>query len=358
MVRLFPLLLTTVLLPVAAPAQDTTPPAVQLPAPAPTPVPTAVPTTSFPRDRPFFPGTPTASPTPVPSPTATLTPTPTQTSRPAARATATRTRVPEPVPIPRPSPRASTDVERPSPATPTPSAEPSATPSPASTPPPIETVVLPPGHETAPVWPWFVGGAVVLGLLAIGWAALRRRGEPRTQPVEPVFHPMPLPAARIALAVRPTRAGLNLLSATVDTEVTLSNAGDAPAHDVRAELRLFSLTNGQDAELAAFYDEPIVRPSTPAFTLHPGEERRFRVVAALPHGDIRPITAGGRPMFVPLVALSVRYRDGQVERQAAQAFAVGVERVDSAKLAPLWLDAPARQYEGVAARAHAGVLER
>lgn len=364
MVRLplFSAFVAIALLSAAADGQNTTP-TLQLPAPSPTPVPTTPapsPTTSFPRDAPFFPGTPSATPTPVPPSTPVVTPTPRATATPAP------IRTPRAAATPRSTP---SDAKTPSPE-PTPSAAP--WPEPTATPPatavpaptPTRTAVLPEQGDAAPIWPWLVGAAAALALLAVGWSALRRRGAPDEESVAqtpvfqpPVFQPLTLPIARIGLAVRPTRAGINMLSATVDTEVTLTNVGDAPAHDIRAELRLFSLTNDQSPVLDVFYAEPITRPSTPPFTLQPGEERRFRVVAALAHADIHPITAGGRPMFVPLLALSARYRDGDAARGMAQAFAVGVERVDSAKLAPFWLDAPARSYDQVAARAHGAVRE-
>lgn len=164
--------------------------------------------------------------------------------------------------------------------------------------------------------------------------------------------------ARLSVDVRPTRAGINLISATVQCEVTLANVGEAAAHDIRAEARLLSAHAEQEADLAAFYLQPPGRPVTPAFALEPGEERRFRVAVALVHDAIRSMTANGRPMFVPLVAISARFRDGDADRQAAQAYAVGVERTDSSKLAPFWLDVPGRSYDTIAARPHAALQDR
>jgi hypothetical protein len=46
-------------------------------------------------------------------------------------------------------------------------------------------------------------------------------------------------------------------------------------------------------------------------------------------------------------------RDGQT----AQSFAVGIERVDSPKLAPFWLDQPPRTVTEVGARAHGEAIE-
>ncbi|MGJ3625791.1 hypothetical protein AB5I41_29830 [Sphingomonas sp. MMS24-JH45] len=75
-------------------------------------------------------------------------------------------------------------------------------------------------------------------------------------------------------------------------------------------------------------------------------------MATLPRGDIAVVTVGERPMFVPVAAVGVRYRSGEVAGQTAAAFAIGVEREGAAKLAPFWLDAPARMHDTVAARPH------
>lgn len=224
----------------------------------------------------------------------------------------------------------------------------------ASAPGAIETVVLPP-RVTPPLWPWVAGAA---GLLTLAFAvtSLRRRepDEPWEEPAAaPPLPPEPPPRpARLTLAFRPTRAGLNLISATVDGEVTVRNEGDLPAGDVRADLALFSAREERSDELAAFFAAPVARPATPAFVLAPGEERRFRVVAALPHDAIQALDAGGRPMFVPLVGVTAHYRADAEERRVGRAFVLGVERLHSAKLAPMWLDTPPRQYDAVAARPH------
>lgn len=330
------------LAPTLSPAQVTPTPADPLPSiPLPTPTPTPTPS---PTPEPS--AIPTPEPSPTPSPSATPTPEPTPTARPTPRAT------PTPAPIPTPTPR-------PTP-TPLPGAIP--TPTPAATRAPIETVVLPSGGRMS-LWPWLAGAA----LLLLGAALLllrRRREEPAEDEAdmselapEPPAAPPPSPSApvtraRLGIDFRPTRAGFNLMTVTVDGEVTVTNTGDAPARDVRVAVVLQSARADAGELLAHIAAQPIVRPATPPLALAPGEQRRFRAVAALPHEAIQPVNAGGRPMFVPLVAIVARYRDDARERQAAQAFAVGPQRADSAKLAPLWLDVPPRTYDNVAARPH------
>jgi hypothetical protein len=160
------------------------------------------------------------------------------------------------------------------------------------------------------------------------------------------------------MALQPRRAGLNLLSATVEAELLIRNDGDAPAVAVRVGALLMGAAAGPPGDVGPLFAQPVGRPVTPPFMLAPREERRVRLVVALSRADIQPLHAGERAMFVPVVAVNVLYDAGGIQGQTAQAFAVGVERVDSAKLAPLWLDQPARMFDAIGVRAYAsGVVQ-
>lgn len=360
---------------------------------------------------------PSPSPTPSPTPTATPTPTlpppvvPTVTPRPTPSATPTPRATEREAPainIPIPAIRAPDSRTLPSPdQTPTTTPSPTATPmrAPTAPPTPIETVVLPQQRPSGlPLWPFLAGGALLL--LGLAWLLLRRRAEPveeafyeeepvagqpvapvvaepivpepvaaqpvvtpnspppqlfarrpAAEPVEPPVAPVEPPTNPVELAVdfRPTRAGLNLLTATVEGEVVVTNTGSAPVEGIRAAVVLAGANGDQDAALQHIGRQPLTRPVVPAFTLPPGAERRFRAVAALPHERIEPLTAGNRPMFVPMLAVTLRYPEAGGERTFTAAWAVGIERADSDKLAPLWLDVPPRSYNNVGARLHGTV---
>lgn len=170
--------------------------------------------------------------------------------------------------------------------------------------------------------------------------------------------PMPGPvSAPLEIALRPTRAGVNLITATVDAEVTVTNSGSHSAIDIRVGVTLLGGGAAADAALDAIAAQPVQRAAVPPFTLAPGAERRFRAIAALPHEAIEPLEVAGRPMFVPLIVVAVQWVEEENQRRVARGFAVGVERVDSAKLAPLWLDVPPRTYDTVAARPHGAPRE-
>ncbi len=164
--------------------------------------------------------------------------------------------------------------------------------------------------------------------------------------------------ARLSVELRPLRAGLNLLSATAECQIVVTNTGTEPAGGIRIHASLLTAHAGQDADLAAINAAPVTRPATAPFALAAGESRVVRTVSAIPRDAIHGMTAANRPMFVPIVAVNILYDSGDGPAQTARAWAIGVERVDSAKLAPFWLDAPARMYDNIAARPHAVAVDR
>jgi hypothetical protein len=342
---------------------------------------------------------PEQTPAPRPSPTARTTPRTRQTDEsrqaPASRPAPT----PEASPTPRagvPTPTLSSTPEAVPESTPaaapalTPTPVPAATPAPS--PPQAEpTLAAPESGRTMPIW---LLPAVIVAVLAGLWALTRRRGarpEPFAEPdpveivPEPVAPAIPTPVApapvaapapeptapsflvptppaapraRLAVELRPLRAGLNLLSAVVECELVVTNTGDAPAEGIRTGVTLLTAHAALDADLAALTAAPIGRPSTPPFALAPGETRTVRAIAAAPRDAIQTMTAANRPMFVPIVSVNLLYRAGDMGAQTTRAWAVGIERVDSAKLAPFWFDAPPKMYDAVAARPHAAAFER
>lgn len=326
---------------------------IRVPLPAASPsVPAVAPIVTVPRVR--------TTPRPVATPTPRMRPTPTPASTPTARATPTprATSTPTPVWVERETPSSPVPVEAATPAAPVTPATPIAAPSPAD---------APAGT------PWWAVVLAVLGVAAAGAWLWRRRSarvvadevaapQPPAAPVVPRRPRAPVdptppvaPAARgwIAFDLVARRAGVNLLTATLDAQVTVRNDGERPAEDIRLDVRLLSASASQDDELGAIFAHPVAAPATAPFALAPGEERVVTVLVTLPRGAITVLTAGGRPMFVPVAAVNLRYVTGGIAGQTAGAFAVGLERDGAAKLAPFWLDGPGRMHDSVAVRPHA-----
>ncbi|MEG3092020.1 hypothetical protein [Sphingomonas sp. PB1R3] len=347
--------------------RGTTPQGTQTPVPTP------------PAPRIVLPGQSAPAATPTPAPTPRATPSPRATPRPTPSPTPSP--VATPTPIASPEPPATRLPDRESPAV-TPS-EPDMTLANGQEPTPA---IAAPGTTAPeqqaeadrglPFWALLIG--VGLGALAIGiW--LGRRGRPvpalpapapkatedRPEPMaaaaavpataatppaprQPAPPPLPPEPSFLAITAKPLRVGLNMLSATIEAEVTVHNSGATPIGRVAVDLRLLSAHAGLDGELVDLARQPQGRPIVPAFALAPGETRTVRGVTALPREAIHVIDAAGRPMFVPILAAAA-HTDWGVARCA---YAVGLERVDSAKLSPIWLDQPGRMFDQVAARPH------
>lgn len=337
-----------------------------------------------------------AAPLPTPSPRATPpSPGPSAAATPRPAATA-RSAVTAPVDRPRRSPRI---------AEPRASLPPSVMmPAPA----PIPTIALPdesgrppqpaPGVATRERQPGSEGGGAIAWLIGLAaaaligaalwfwrWSVARRRQaalvntrvptgpmpppkprEPdqaarfwtpaapsRAAPAEPATA-APEPRAHVSAVLSVRRAGINLFSATAEVEVALANTGEGAAAGVSVGLHLLGASAEQDRALGELFAAPPPRPAAPPFALAPGETRTIRATLALSRAAIVPLSAGDRPMFVPVVAVDVRYElPGGGQGQTAAAYLIGATRPDSDKLAPFWLDAPPRTLDEVAARPHA-----
>lgn len=241
---------------------------------------------------------------------------------------------------------------------------PGPSPSPAAAPAAIPPAVATPAPAVRPAEPfnwqlWLFGGGA-LALLALLWVRYQRdapskpaRGEPDLEPAAAEGAPRSVYRTSgpwLTVSLRPVRAGLNMITAVADCEITVTNRGGAPAEAIRTALTLLAAHARQQSEIAAANAQPISRPVVPAFTLAPGEARTFRGVASAPLDILPTMRAGDRNMLVPLVLLNIQHRDPEgVEHRTSQGFVVGVERVDSSKLAPFWVDS-IRMIDQVAAR--------
>ncbi|MEG3082764.1 LPXTG cell wall anchor domain-containing protein [Sphingomonas sp. PB2P12] len=225
------------------------------------------------------------------------------------------------------------------------------------TPDPAEQLVTPQPPEPVAT-PVAIPVAVPVAALAVSAPTAPKFLEPRAKTPAPPPSPPAAPRARVTCELRPLRAGLNLLSATVECELVITNTGNAAAEAIRTGIVLLTAHSDQDADLVRFNAAPVVRPAAPPFALAPGETRTVRTVTAIAREAIHTMTAANRPMFVPVVATNILYTTAGDDAQTARAWVVGIERVDSAKLAPFWLDAPAKMFTMVAARPHAATFDR
>lgn len=335
------------------------PPSGQTPAPRATPTPTSAPTPAP------APG-PAVQPIPIPTPAATRAATPRPARTPAAA----------------PSPAAA-PVAQPSPAlTASPLPLPSAAPAQAAP----DAVPAPPATgQGLPGWLWPALGGAGLALAGIAGAALLRRRR-RAEAVEeapvpiavsaptpgppPLAHPAPpaRPAAPVAPAtpalpavpppegplvteIRPVRAAIRDGVVTIDLELFIQNRGVEPAENVRAVLALLGANAEQDAQIANFHGAARLAAGSEPFSVAPGAVQMMTAQVSLPGDQVQVVTVQGKPMFVPIVPVSLKWYAGLSIRTLRDAFMVGTAPAAGGdRLGPLWVERAGEGFGRLAAK--------
>lgn len=340
----------------------TLPPSGQTPAPRPTPSPVVTPTPAQPSS--------VATPTPAPSPTATraaTTPRATPTPTPAASPSATPTSQPSPIPAPLPTESA-------------PAVESDLTTNIAEAP--------AAASDGLPGWLLAVlgGGLLLAAGLGAGWVLGRRRGG-RDQaedahalpppvaaplPAPPPPPPTPSPPARVTppqppaapavpppdsalvTELRPLRAAIRDGQVLLDFELFVQNRGTESADNIRAVIALMGANAQQDDQLAQFFGAARMAPGSEPFSIAPGGVFMLNGQVALPDDAMPAVQVQGKPMFVPIVPVALRWYAGLSIKTLRDAFMVGtVPAQGSDKLGPLWVDRAAVGFGPLAAKRYA-----
>lgn len=308
--------------------------------------------------------TPTPSPTPTPVPTATSTPAPapsTAAPRPAATTAVTR----------QPVERAPAQAERAQPAQ-TPTPQPTAAeneiptvqptdgtgPIPAPPPAPEATQAVDPAEIARPQesdssWPWLLGGAALLALLASAAFAWSRRSAIAAPPEieRPVVQSAPaanIPAREaISLQCEVVKLTRSAMFATLKYRLTLINRTDRPLTEVAIGTDLVS------AHAAAPMEQQVATEATALETRHtlariaPRQNVTVEGSVQLPLASAQVIRQGRLPLLVPLMRVRV---DGAGEGALVKTFVVGQGMPGGGRVQPFRLDDMPQSYQPIAQR--------
>lgn len=233
--------------------------------------------------------------------------------------------------------------------------------------------------------PWLfaalvLGGAVIFFLMrhrgryalaaADGGMAFDLQPEERPQPL--ARSPLPPPAARpspspsppkpagvVSTSLRPwidfelsaERAIVDEQTAAIEFELFVSNSGSAPARDLTIQAAMFNAGPDQDQAISDFFATAHAAGEAPVL-IQPLNQVQVRSRVALTFDQLRQFEVQGRRVFVPLIAVTARYRWSSGEGLTAASWLVGRE-TSGEKMAPFRLDLGPRLFRGLGIREHA-----
>lgn len=261
---------------------------------------------------------------------------------------------------PVPAPQQAAPAPAPGEGAPQPQAVPAA-PLPAPAPAPA------PAQPASGGFPWlYVLPAVLLALIAFALFRRRRRSAEIGEAVEAAApelparaavgaRPEPLPRPWLELELKAERLASTDAESLVQFELEITNSGEAPARNLRIDVKMFNAGEEQDKEIGAFF-RTAGRESTKCSLpgIAPGTTGAIRGEVAMPRAEMRAVVLENKYLFIPVIAVNALYDwgDGRTG-QTSKSYVVGRElEQPSDKMGAFRVDLGPRVWRTVGQRQH------
>ena len=152
----------------------------------------------------------------------------------------------------------------------------------------------------------------------------------------------------IEIELKPGRCIVEDQQVTFEFELGLYNSGSGPARDVLIEACMINASPDQEQEITNFFENPVGQGERIP-TIPPLKRADLKPRVAVTRDQLRVLDAGGRKVFVPVLAFNALYRWGSGSGQSSGTFLLG-RSTKGEKLAPFRLDLGPRVFRGVEAR--------
>ena len=150
------------------------------------------------------------------------------------------------------------------------------------------------------------------------------------------------------IGFQPVRCVVDDQRVVVEFDLELFNSGSAPARAVLVEVNLFNAGADQDAQIGAFFANPVGKGERIA-VIPPLKRLAVRSQAVALREQIQVYELAGRPAFVPIIAFNLLYGWSGGEGQTSVGQLLGRE-TGSEKLGPFHLDLGPHIFRNVGAR--------
>jgi hypothetical protein len=157
---------------------------------------------------------------------------------------------------------------------------------------------------------------------------------PKAAPPPPAAAPSGEP---FEIILRPARIDVTERDIVLECELLIGNTQASAAENIRVNMAMMTASPDQDRNIAGFHANPMVDPAGTPFDLAPGAGGRMPMRLALPRELIHVVEVAGRPMFVPLVMIELKWRAGISIRRFGADFMVGTAG-QGGKVGLIWLD--------------------